>query len=285
MPLLTEFQHRLTHEGVSPATIEAFRELVYDHFQRHGRSLPWRETTDPYRVLVAEVMLQQTQVERVRDKYLAFTARFPDFPALAAAPRRELLTAWQGLGYNRRAIALQECAGSVVARHGGLLPADPLLLQQLPGIGPYTANAVAAFAFDQPTIFIETNIRAVFIHCFCGDRQQVADRELLPFIIATLDKEQPRRWYNALMDYGVALKKAHRNPARRSAHYSRQSTFAGSDRQLRSRLLKQLLAERNQGAMELAVTLAEEPERVKRLLADLATEGFVAEAGERYSIS
>jgi A/G-specific adenine glycosylase len=285
MSLLTEFQHRLAREGLSPAVIAHFRELVYDHFLHHGRPLPWRETTDPYRVLVAEVMLQQTQVERVRDKFLAFTARFPDFPSLATAPRQEVLAAWQGLGYNRRAIALQECAGAVVARHGGRLPANPLLLRKLPGIGPYTAGAIAAFAFDQPTIFIETNIRAVFIHCFCGDREQVADRELLPFITATLDTKQPRRWYNALMDYGVTLKKAHRNPARRSAHHNRQTPFAGSDRQLRGRLLKQLLAERNQSATELAVTLAEEPGRVKRLLADLATEGFVAEAGERYSIS
>lgn len=285
MPLLTEFQHRLAREGLSPAAIVAFRELVYDHSLHHGRPLPWRETTDPYRVLVAEVMLQQTQVERVRDKFLAFTARFPDFPSLAAAPRQEVLAAWQGLGYNRRAIALQECAGAVVARHDSRLPDDPLLLQQLPGIGPYTAGAIAAFAFDQPTIFIETNIRAVFIHCFCGAREKVPDRELLPLITATLDREQPRRWYNALMDYGVALKKAHRNPARRSAHHSKQTPFAGSDRQLRGRLLKQLLAEQNLSAAELAATLTEEPGRVKRLLDDLVTEGFVAEAGERYSIS
>ncbi|HEY6007719.1 MAG TPA: A/G-specific adenine glycosylase, partial [Geobacteraceae bacterium] len=141
------------------AEVAAFRALVYGHYRRHSRPLPWRETNDPYAILVSEVMLQQTQVDRVARKYAQFLARFPDISTLACAPLGEVLVAWQGLGYNRRAVALKRCAEAIVERHGGTLPDAVEALERLPGIGPYTARAVAAFAFGQPTVFIETNIR------------------------------------------------------------------------------------------------------------------------------
>ncbi len=215
--------------GPTKEQAAAFRETVYAWCRAHPRPLPWRETVDPYAILVSEVMLQQTQVDRAVGKYAGFLDRFPDFATLAAAPLQELLAAWQGLGYNRRAVALKKCAEAVTERHGGVLPDSVDDLQALPGIGPYTARAIAAFAFGMPTVFIETNIRAAFIHHFLGDREGVRDAEILPLVAATLDRSHPRAWYNALMDYGAMLKKAHGNPARRSAHHVRQSPFKGSN--------------------------------------------------------
>ncbi|MBT0654333.1 A/G-specific adenine glycosylase [Geomobilimonas luticola] len=266
------------HHPAIPLTtsrVAAFRTLVYGHYHANPRPLPWRDTVDPYAILVSEIMLQQTQVDRVRGKYADFLDRFPDIATLAAAPLPAVLTAWQGLGYNRRAIALHRCAQTVVAEHGGRLPADVADLETLPGIGPYTARAIAAFAFHQPTVFIETNIRTVFIHQFCQDRQGVHDRELLPLVEQTLDRDNPRDWYYALMDYGVMLKKAHPNPGRRSAHHVRQSPFKGSNRELRSRILKHILAHPACTAAELAAALAAEPAAVERNLVKLAGEGFI----------
>jgi A/G-specific adenine glycosylase len=272
-------------EGLSPRTTALFREFVYRHYRCHRRPLPWRETTDPYRVLVSEVMLQQTRVERVVEKYPEFLAAFPDLPALAAAPLPAVLAVWQGMGYNRRAVALQRCAREAVEHWGGTLPADPAELQRLPGIGPYTAAAVAAFAFNCPTVVIETNIRAVFLHHFCADREGVPDRELLPLVAATLDRDNPREWYNALMDYGTMLKKEHANPARRSAHHSRQSPFAGSDRQLRGQILRTLLEQGPLPAGKLTAAVGKEPERVERILVGLVREGFVVRRGRRVALA
>lgn len=265
-------------DPASPLTtsqVAAFRTLVYDHYRANPRPLPWRDTADPYPILVSEIMLQQTQVDRVRGKYAPFRAAFPDIATLAAAPLPAVLTAWQGLGYNRRAIALHRCAQEVMAEHGGRLPAEVAALEALPGIGPYTARAIAAFAFLQPTVFIETNIRTVFIHHFCHDRHGVHDRELLPLVEQTLDRDNPRDWYYALMDYGVMLKKAHPNPGRRSAHHVRQSPFKGSNRELRSRILKHILASPACTAAQLAAMLGAEPSAVEMNLVKLAEEGFI----------
>jgi A/G-specific adenine glycosylase len=229
-------------------------------------------------------MLQQTQVDRVATKYAGFLARFPDFATLARVPLQEVLAAWQGLGYNRRAVALKACAEAVMERHGGLLPEDVDALGALPGIGPYTARAIATFAFTAPTVFIETNIRAVFIHHFFGDRTGIKDAELLPLVAATLDRATPRAWYNALMDYGVMLKKAHQNPARRSAHHVRQSPFKGSNRELRSRILKTLLAAPRKTEREITAALGAAPEAVRDNLRRLENEGFVVKLRGRYVI-
>jgi A/G-specific adenine glycosylase len=278
-------QQRLNTEGLSPGLIVQFRELVYDHYQHHGRQLPWRATSTPYQVLVSEVMLQQTQVDRVVPKFIAFMNRFPDVASLAAAPLPDLLTAWQGLGYNRRAMALQRAAQEILASHGGTVPADIAALTELPGIGPYTAGAIAAFAYNQPTAFIETNIRAVFLHYFFAGQEQVPDRELLPLVTATLDQHQPRHWYNALMDLGAALKKVHANPARRSAHHSRQSSFHGSDRQLRGQILKLLLAEGNITSAALAKRYPAAKERLPGIIQQLINEGFITQKGRQLQIA
>ncbi|ABN57648.1 MULTISPECIES: HhH-GPD family protein [Methanoculleus] len=270
-------------QGATPETIDLFRDLILSYFRAHGRDLPWRHTTDPYRILVSEIMLQQTQVERVVVRYREFLDRFPDFASLARAPRSEVLLAWQGMGYNRRAIALQETARRVVEEYSGDLPADVETLATFPGIGNATASAICAYAFNLPVVYVETNIRRIFIHFFFQDREGVRDDEILPLVERTLYRENPREWYSSLMDYGTVLKKRTANPNRRSASYSRQSRFEGSDRQIRGRILALVLEEGTVTEKEVILRLCEEPGRVKKILGDLAREGFVAESKGAYT--
>jgi len=255
--------------------IPAFRQMVLLYYERYGRDMIWRNTTDPYQILVSEIMLQQTQVERVTAKFPEFIRVFPDFASLAAAPRASVLAVWQGLGYNRRAIALQKCAIRVMNEHNGILPADVDMLATFPGIGRATAASIAAFAFNMPVLFIETNIRRVFIHFFFTDTDTVSDAEILPLVKKALYRENPRVWYWALMDLGTALKKTVPNPNRRSVHYSRQSPFEGSDRKIRGLILKLLLKQQFLEEVEIIGYIAEDPHRVQRMLGALEEEGFI----------
>ena len=262
-----------------------FQQLIYGYFREHPRSLPWRSTTDPYGIMVSEVMLQQTQVERVLPRYAAFLDRFPTVETLAAAPLADLLALWQGLGYNRRAMMLKRAAEEIMARHGGAVPHDPADLSRLSGIGAYTAGAIAAFAFGHATPFIETNIRSVFIHVFFHDRTDVRDSEIMSLIEGTMDRHNIRDWYNALMDYGAMLKQRWANPNKRSAHYSRQGPFENSDRQVRGRILKVLVNGSPLSAVRIAHATGMDAERVKKNLAALEKEGFIERRGRRYLIS
>ena len=270
---------------LSPSAIRAFRKNIYDYYRTDGRDLPWRKTKDPYRILVSEVMLQQTQVERVIGKYGEFLAAFPDFHALAEAPLPRLLRLWQGMGYNRRALMLRSLAQKIIDEHRGLLPADPEVLVGLPGIGPYTAGAVLAFVFNEPVVFLDTNIRRVFIDAFFSTREKIRDEEIVPLVRQTLDARNPRKWYNALMDYGAMLKQRRANPNKRSAHYSRQGPFENSDRQVRGRILKVLVNGSPLSAVRIAHATGMDAERVKKNLAALEKEAFIERRGRRYLIS
>jgi A/G-specific adenine glycosylase len=271
-------------DNVSPERIRTFRAGIRAHYRKHGRKMPWRETRDPYRILVSEVMLQQTQVDRVRAKYVEFLAAFPDLAALAGAPLERVLALWQGLGYNRRALALSRAARLLVAR-GGEVPRDHEALVALPGIGAATAGAIRAFAFEEPVVFIETNIRRVFLDAFFPGRSDVADAELLPLVAATLDRRRPREWYYALMDFGAALSRRGENPNRRSRDYIRQSPFSGSDRQVRGAILRALVRGNVLAAGALASAVGAELQRVRRLLGKMEREGFVRRSGGRYGIA
>jgi len=264
--------------------VRAFRKKVLGQFARHGRDLPWRKRVTPYRVLVSEIMLQQTQVERVIDKYNEFLAAFPDFQSLAEAPPAKLLRLWSGMGYNRRALALTQLAKVIVAEYKGRLPSDPEQLVALPGIGPYTAGAIAAFAFNKPVIFMDTNIRRVYIHEFFQDRKNIHDDELLPLVRQTLDAKDARTWYNALMDYGTMLKKEHDNPNKRSAHYTRQSPFENSNRQVRGRIVKALVAGKPLTVERIVQSTGMDAERVKKNLVQLNKEGFIKKKGRAFSV-
>jgi len=269
---------------LAPSEIAAFRRGIYALYHATPRPMPWRDTPNPYHILVSEIMLQQTQVERVRSKYAEFLSAFPDVGALAGAALAEVLRVWQGLGYNRRAISLKRCAEVVVEQHGGLLPATCAELEKLPGIGSYTARAVAAFAFGEAQPLIETNIRTVFIHLFFHGREGVSDKELLPLVAATLDRDNPRDWYYALMDYGVGLKQQHPNPGRRSRHHVRQSRFEGSNRQQRSHLLRLVMAQPGVTDEELTAALKADGEQVARNLAALEKEGFLEQTATGYRV-
>jgi A/G-specific adenine glycosylase len=273
-----------TPAELTQAKINTFKKSVLSYYRRNARDLPWRETTDPYHILVSEIMLQQTQVDRVLPKYTAFIKRFPDVGSLAASPLKEVLVMWQGLGYNRRAQSLHNSARIITDELGGRMPETREALQTLPGIGPYTAAAVSVFAYNHACVFIETNIRAVYIHCFFPEAAGVSDAQLEPFIAATLNKRNPRRWYNALMDYGVYLKKLHGNPARKSKHHAVQSRFEGSDRQIRGMIIKILGKTESMNTRELVRQIGKEPERVHPIIDQLVNEGLVQQQRTRLSL-
>ena len=269
----------------TPATVRKFQIDVYSYYRDYGRDLPWRVTDDPYHILVSEIMLQQTQVQRVMGKYEPFIGIFPDFPSLAKAPLRKILKEWQGMGYNRRAIALKQIAQKVVKEFHGNLPSSVETLITFPGIGRATASSIAAFAFYHPTVFVETNIRRVFIHCFFRDMENIKDTEILPLVERTLDSSNPREWYYALMDYGVMLKQKYENPNRRSAHYQKQLPFQGSNRQIRGMVLKLLVHESNISEHDIAEKLNMREEKLKNNLIQLTKEGFIKKVKEGFTVA
>ena len=273
------------HFRVYMTTSEEFRSKIYNFYRTHRRDLPWRDTADPYRIMVSEIMLQQTQVERVKEKYSIFLEQFPDVESLGRATTEEVLAAWQGLGYNRRALALKKAAGEIVERFGGILPDNEKSLRSLPGIGPYTAAAILTFAFNQPVVMIETNIRRVFIHCFFKDQTGVADRDILPLIEETLDRENPREWYNALMDYGFYVGTTIENPNRRSRHYQRQSPFEGSNRQIRGKILRLLVGGGDTAIEELSRDLDLPLSSISPVIRQLEDEGFISREGNLVRIA
>ena len=269
----------------------AFVALVNERGAELYRDLPWRNVDDPYGVLVSEVMLQQTQVARVMRYWNRWMSLFPTVDALAAADTATVLDAWQGLGYNRRALALKRACVQCAAENGGCLPRTVDGLVKLPGIGPATAAGVVAFAFDQPAVYLETNVRSVFLHELFPDAQGVSDKQLAPYVADTCPSEGARAWYYSLLDYGADLKNHVANPSRRSRHYTRQSAFEGSRREKRSFVLKCVLAA-PEGivASEVRHLLdahereagrdAVEPALCESILADLESEGFFRREGD-----
>jgi A/G-specific adenine glycosylase len=264
--------------------VRSFQRIVYNYYRTHGRELPWRKTNDPYEILISEVMLQQTQVPRVIAKYEDFLHTFPDIHSLGGASLREILNAWQGLGYNRRALALKQAAEQVLSHFSGRIPSTIDSLTSLPGIGNATACAICAFAFNQPTVFIETNIRTVFIHHFFDKGNGVRDTHILPLVAQTLDHSNPRVWYYALMDYGAALKKLYGNPNTKSAHYQRQGRFQGSNRQIRGAILHAMVRRERISERDLLDNARFTPEAVRRNLEQLQKEGIIIKKGNYLSI-
>lgn len=219
---------------------QEFTELLAEQGRELYRDMPWRDDTRPYYVLVSELMLQQTQVVRVIPKFAEFIMQFPDEKSLANATLAEVLKLWQGLGYNRRAKFLHEAAKTVDAR--GSFPDTYDELIKLPGVGKNTAGAVLAYSYNQPSIFVETNIRAVYIHHFFADNFEVDDKQIITLLEATVDHEHPREFYWALMDYGSWLKSQGVRNNSASKHYRRQSPLKGSVRELRGEIVRQLAA-------------------------------------------
>ena len=324
-----------------------FRKKVLNYYRKHRRDFPWRPPSpavtsfggqgplktqrraslklrrgkaDPYRILVSEIMLQQTQTHRVVPKYEAFLKAFPTIETLAKAPLSAVLKLWQGLGYNRRAMYLQRAAQAAVRSHSGQLPDTYDELRVLSGVGPYTASAVLAFAFNkpvrqaqgEPVAMIETNIRAAVIHEFFSSsrrslseggrsaKKKISDAELLPILTKALPRENPRDWYYALMDYGAFIKQKYPNPSRRSAHHAKQSKFEGSDRQIRGHIIRELtkwgkvrvkdagrfFGHTSRPSMGEARPVGRQNDkRVGRILNSLIREGLVSRNGNHIRIS
>ncbi len=256
------------------AELTLLRKRILAYYRAYGRhGLPWRQHPTPYQVLVSELMLQQTQVDRVIPKFNAFMMRFPDVHELAEAPLSAVLQEWQGLGYNRRAKFLHEVAKAVVLRHRGLLPRDRPLLEALPGIGHYTAGAVRVFAYDESDDFIETNIRTVLTHHLFPRRRVVSDDELLSILPRVRGRSSPRAFYAAMMDYGTHLKAKGVRINHKRKGYKKQKPFEGSLRQVRGAVLRALVAGKTVGSLRY------EERQVHKAVADLTKEGLIVAKG------
>ena len=282
-------------------SLAEFRALVLEYGRKLYRDLPWRRTRDPYAIWISEVMLQQTQVSRVDGRWQRWLERFPSVDALAAASPADVLEEWQGLGYNRRALSLHKAA-QMLSKTGGALPQEVGELVRLPGIGSATAAGIRAFALNLHGIYLETNVRTVFLHELYPEAEGVPDSELVPLVDATCPADDPlnehaddnpRAWYYALLDYGAWLKKTIPNPSKRSKAHARQSKFEGSHRQKRAELLRLVLSHRGEGGAT-AETLSKELAAVEReagresvtmgatldLLEELTKEGFCHRQGD-----
>lgn len=223
--------------------IALFQEKIWNFYHQNERSFSWRKKITPYKIVVSEIMLQQTQTTRVIDKFSQWIKAFPSWNELACASELQVLQAWQGLGYNRRGLALHKIAKIVTVEFNSQLPSCPKVLETFPQIGPNTAASICAFAFNQPVTFIETNIRTVFTHEFFQNKNNIHDRDLLQLIEKTVDHNNSREWYYALMDYGNHLKKSLKNINSASKHYTKQSKFKGSKREIRGFIIKTLTQE------------------------------------------
>lgn len=259
---------------------DEFQRLLRQQGEELYRDMPWRQDTRPYYVLVSELMLQQTQVDRVIPKFIAFVERFPDEQALASASLADVLTLWQGLGYNRRAKFLHEASRSIVAL--GKFPDTESGLLALPGVGKNTAGAILAYAYNQPALYIETNVRAVYIHHFFHDSELVDDKDILVLLEQTIDHDHPREFYWALMDYGSWLKKQGVLPSR-SRHYKKQAPLKGSVREVRGRILA-LLSKNDMHRVDLEREFMGD-ERFELAITGLEKDGLVAKTNGRYHLA
>ena len=259
-----------------------FQEIIWQKGRELYRDMPWREDTRPYYVMVSEIMLQQTQVDRVVPKFEAFIERFPTVELLAKASLGEVLQMWSGLGYNRRAKFLHEAAIKIMGEYEGRFPETSEGLISLPGIGVNTAGAILAYSFNSPSIFIETNIRTVYFYHFFLERDEVSDTELRAVVEATTDTEHPREWYWAMMDYGSYLKKQGIGQNNKSRHYKKQSPLKGSVREVRGQILK-LLTTADLDERELRTELTAD-ERFEPALTSLEKEGLISKTGHTFHL-
>lgn len=269
---------------ISPAAKKKFQKEIWSYYKDHRRDLPWRRTHDPYKIFVSEVMLQQTQVARVVPKYTSFLKRFPNFLALARASSRDVLKEWQGMGYNRRALALKRAAEVIVKEYKGKLPGTIEELSLLPGVGKATAGAILAYAFEAPAPFIETNIRRAFIYFFFPRAKKVKDERILELIAALVDKKHPRGWYYAVVDFGAYLGNKKENPNRKSAHYRKQAPFKGSLREVRGMIVKLLLDRKEITLPVLFRTLSAPRTKIEDAIEALLREGFLVKKKDKVRV-
>lgn len=259
---------------------DEFRELIWSEAKTRYRDMPWRDEPSFYNVLVSEIMLQQTQVSRALVKFAEFMQAFPTVEDLAAASLADVLRVWSGLGYNRRAKFLWHAAQQIIADGQPKTVKD---LERLSGVGKNTAGAIMNYVYEIPTPFVETNIRTVYIHHFFADSFEVNDKELLALVESTIDTEQPRQWFWALMDYGSYLKSTQGAHLNQSKHYKKQSPLKGSVREVRGQIIRELAARAASEADLRELLVADE--RFESALTGLINDGLVRKAGDNYHLA
>lgn len=268
-------------------TIPTFQKLILDWYKENRRDMPWRNTTNPYKILVSEVMLQQTQVARVLPKYQEFLKAFPTLKDLAQTPDRKLLKIWRGLGYWKRALSLKQTAKRIQKEYKGKFPKDPKELEKLPGIGPYTAKALACFAFQNKDAFLDTNIRRVYLFFFFQKKKKVLDKQILSIAKKAVWKKNPQKWHSALFDYGAIVLKD-KNINKQSKHYTKQSKFKGSFRSFRTKVMRFLLDQPKQTATKnkLIRILKKEgsSNAPEKIFASLEKDDLIKKKGRSYSL-
>ncbi|MEZ5360719.1 MAG: Fe-S cluster assembly protein HesB [Candidatus Zixiibacteriota bacterium] len=257
--------------AVTTRQIAAFRRKIWRFYKTHCRDLPFRNTTDPYHITVSELMLQQTQVERVIPKYLAWIKKWPNWASLANASTKAILAAWSGLGYNRRALHLHKLARVVTDDFGGQLPTERDALQKLPGIGPYTAGAILIFAYNKNIVTIDTNIRRVLLYELKLP-VTLPKRELEQVALTVLPHGRSRDWHNALMDYGALALPRNMNDI---PPESKQSKFEGSLRQIRGEIVRRLTEIDQIDMRSVAGSMDRSLEDVQKAALALAKDGLV----------
>lgn len=263
---------------MSSVQIKRLRRKLLGWFAKNRAPFLWRRRPTPYRVLVAEVMLQQTQAERVAGKYRQFLRRYPTVTALAKARTDELLALWSGLGYNRRALYLRACAQAVLQQHGGRLPVPYAQLVALPGVGPYTARAINVFARNRDEVCVDTNVRRVLMHEL-GLPMGTTVQQIEVVALQVLPKGRSREWHSALMDYGRLVATARRTGVRPLGH--RPERFLGSRRWYRGKTLQTLVTKREVSVRQLARALDLAIPKVEHILGTLQHDGLVRRAGAR----
>lgn len=268
------------------STITKFRSIVWNYYEANGRNeLPWRKTKDPYKILVSEVMLQQTQVERVKPHYENFIKKFSTISELAQVPLADVLRVWQGLGYNSRAKRLHDAAKEIMKQYGGKMPKEVSALESLPGIGGYTARAVSAFAYNQDAVLVETNTRTAVMHHFFPNSKIVSDKEIREILQRALPSGRSRDWNSALMDYGAHLKRSGIRLNSKRPEYRKQASFSGSNRQARGAILHALAAQPATVARLSALLGDNRKEQLRDQLKKLQNERLVSRAGKIYQLS
>lgn len=288
--------------------VQKFQNEILTYYKDNKRTMVWRDISNPYKIFVSEMMLQQTQVERVKIKYVEFIKKFPTIKSVALADKNEILKTWQGLGYNRRALFIKRVCEEIISKHKGIFPKDFKTLQTLPGIGPSTAGAICAFAYNQPVFFIETNVRTVLLHFFFKNKEKVSDIEIMNVLkkatpyasarhprvdrdpeIKLLDSRlrgnddpivtTPKDWYYALYDYGTFLKKSlGKNKTKlhqKSKHHTKQSKFEGSFRQKRAQVLKLKLSNSHISDTEILNKLTLSPQELEDVIISLDRDGLI----------
>lgn len=263
----------------SKKEIEKFQQKIFRFYQENKRDLPWRKTTDPYKILVSEFMLQQTQVSRVIEYYHKWMNTWPTVESLANESYKNVLQSWMGLGYNRRAMYLHNTAKVIVDEFDGDVLNAVKHYEKLPGIGLYTSKAVQIFADNADIATVDTNIRRIFINEF-GLDELVSDNELFTIAKQCLPKGKSRDWHNALMDYG-ALHLTSRKTGIKPK--TQQSRFQGSDRQIRGKILRLILKE-EQSAYQLEKELNVDSKRLSKILTKMLEEETVSKTNKLYHV-